>query len=278
METPPMAAPSVPLGWVAQWERRYQRWFYVSQDSGRAQWEHPSPPFTPGPPPATRSYPGVYGGQPYAAMSAPLHTTPYPYRGNGYVAEHPRPGYGGGYPAQPYGGHGYGGGYPAQHYGAQAGEKTKSGSSGVLMGAAGGLAVGAIGGALVANALNDSDNSGDEEAPAPAPPAYYPPPEENYYAPPSEDEAPAFDSGPPPVLGAVDEDGNSISSGDRERVAEAREEYEEALVAAADSDAASSDHEAVEEAREAYEEAYQDVYGGEEEDYGGEDEDYYDDE
>lgn len=52
----------------------------------------------------------------------------------------------------------------------------------------------------------------------------------------------------------TDEDGDSVSSSDREDVQEAREEYEEAL---ADSDASASD---VEEAREEYEETYEEVY------------------
>lgn len=65
---------------------------------------------------------------------------------------------------------------------------------------------------------------------------------------------------PPAVLPPTDADGSSVSSSDREEVQEAREEYEEALAAAADSDASSSDHERLEEAREEYEEAYEEVY------------------
>lgn len=52
-----------------------------------------------------------------------------------------------------------------------------------------------------------------------------------------------------------------MSSSDREDVQEARENYEEALADANDSDASSSDQEALEEAREEYEEEYEDVYG-----------------
>lgn len=52
-----------------------------------------------------------------------------------------------------------------------------------------------------------------------------------------------------------------MSSSDREDVQDARAEYEEALAAAADSDASSSDHERLEEAREEYEETYEEVYG-----------------
>ena len=63
------------------------------------------------------------------------------------------------------------------------------------------------------------------------------------------------------MLPPTDADGNSVSSSDREEVQEAREEYEEALAAANDSDASSSDQEALEETREEYEEAYDDVYG-----------------
>lgn len=63
------------------------------------------------------------------------------------------------------------------------------------------------------------------------------------------------------MLPPTDADGEVVSDSDREEVAEAREEYEEALAAAADSDASSSDHEAAEEARQEYEETYEEVYG-----------------
>ncbi|PTB76789.1 hypothetical protein M440DRAFT_1354944 [Trichoderma longibrachiatum ATCC 18648] len=69
-----------------------------------------------------------------------------------------------------------------------------------------------------------------------------------------------YSSGPPAVLPPTDEDGNSVSSSDRESVQEAREEYEEALADAQDSDASSSDYEELAEAREEYEEEYEETY------------------
>lgn len=67
---------------------------------------------------------------------------------------------------------------------------------------------------------------------------------------------------PPPVLGAYDENGERVSDSDREDVQEARERYEEALAAAADSDASSSEAEELEEARQEYIEEYEEAYGG----------------
>lgn len=121
----------------------------------------------------------------------------------------------------------------------------------MLIGAAGGLAVGAIGGALIANALDDSD---DEHHAAPAPVPAADPGYSRNPAPPAEYGDPYAQDGPPAVLPPTDEDGHSVSSSDREDVQEAREEYEEAL---ADSDASHSD---IEEAREEYEETYEEVY------------------
>ena len=91
----------------------------------------------------------------------------------------------------------------------------------------------------------------------------------NYYGAPPEDDpyarsdpygAPPEDDMPPAVLPPTDADGDSVSSSDREDVEDAREDYEEALRDAADSDASSSDQEALEEAREEYEETYEEVY------------------
>lgn len=135
----------------------------------------------------------------------------------------------------------------------------------MLLGAAGGLAIGAVGGALIANELNDSDSDHEHSAAAAAAPAAAPAPQvvNNYYGAPPEDPYaadPYAQDGPPGVLPPTDADGNSVSSSDREDVQEAREEYEEALAEANDSDASSSDHERLEEAREEYEEAYEEVY------------------
>lgn len=85
--------------------------------------------------------------------------------------------------------------------------------------------------------LDDSDD--EHRAP--------PPPADPYggYAPPLEPAPP----GPP-----LDAYGNPISESDRESIASAREEYQEAL---ADSSASSSD---VEEAREEYQEEVEEAY------------------
>lgn len=162
-----MAAPSVPAGWVAQWNQQYQRWFYVDQASGRSQWEHPAPPPPVAPPvdqghgDGTRAFGGhdSYPGNHYGGSPAPGgYGSPSPYGQPGYGAPSPygQPGYGA---PSPYGQPGYGQpayGQPGygQPYG-EGGEK-KSSSSGMLLGAAGGLAVGAVGGALIANALSES--------------------------------------------------------------------------------------------------------------------------
>lgn len=138
----------------------------------------------------------------------------------------------------------------------------------MLLGAAGGLALGAVGGALIANELNDSDSDHEHHAAAAAAPAAAAPVEQqpqvinNYYGAPPEDSYadPYAQDGPPGVLPTHDADGDSVSSSDREAVQEAREEYEEAMAKAADSDASSSDIEAAEEAREEYEEIYEEVY------------------
>ncbi|KAJ8118788.1 hypothetical protein ONZ43_g3923 [Nemania bipapillata] len=97
-------------------------------------------------------------------------------------------------------------------------EKEKKKKDHTLLYAAGGLAAGAIGGALIANALR-----------------------------------PAFE----PLYNA---DGEYVDASDRESVASAREEYEAAQRAAADSDASSSEEEELEEAREEYYEEYEEAY------------------
>ncbi|KAK6226750.1 WW domain-containing protein [Colletotrichum tabaci] len=270
---PPMAAPPVSSGWLVQWDTTNNRWFYVDQSTGRSQWEHPSPPT------------GPQGGSSYAPPPVPPHPSSDTRafggdQGHGYGS--PAPSYGG---AAPYGAPSYGGspapygqapygGAPSPYgqppygqapygqdpYAQQGGnnpygdkdKEKKSNSSGMLLGAAGGLAVGAVGGALIANALNDSDD--ESKAAAAAAPAAQP--QYGGYQDPYADS-----SAPPTVLPPTDADGESVSSSDREDVQDARAEYEEALAAAADSDASSSDHERLEEAREEYEETYEEVYG-----------------
>lgn len=120
----------------------------------------------------------------------------------------------------------------------------------MMLGAAAGLAVGAVGGALVMDALGESLEYetlsrltfiltkslqlDDDDEHRPPPPAEFQPPAE------------------PPL--AENAYGEPISHSDRESIASAREEYQEALH---DSDASSSD---VEEAREEYEEEVEEAY------------------
>lgn len=222
---PPQAPPgyntiSLPPGWVSQFDLSAQRWFYIEQSSGRTQWEAPSGGFQ------------AQGG--------------YQDASRGFGAP------GGGYDQSQYGNPNPGG-YPQGEP-----REEKSDKSGMLLAAAGGLAVGAIGGALIANALGmlpyfthwtqtntlADDDDEDEERRAAAAAQYT-----------------DVDGMPPAILGARDADGESVSSSDREDVQEAREEYEEALADAADSDASSSDEEALEEASQEYAEQYEDTYG-----------------
>ncbi|KAG4216713.1 hypothetical protein PC116_g34806, partial [Phytophthora cactorum] len=55
-------------------------------------------------------------------------------------------------------------------------------------------------------------------------------------------------------------EGEYVDASDRESVRSAREDYEEALAKAQDSDASSSDFEELEEAREEYQEEYEEAY------------------
>ncbi|KAF5513566.1 hypothetical protein CGCF413_v001129 [Colletotrichum fructicola] len=254
---PPMAAPSVSQGWLCQWDSNYQRWFYVDQSSGRSQWEHPSPPTGPvgtpsygAPPPVPPSDTRAFGDQGHGGYGSPAPPQQYggaPYGGApgyGQQPQYGQPQYG-----QPqYGGAPYDQSHGQNPYGETKDKEKKSSSSGMLLGAAGGLAVGAVGGALIANALDDSDDEHKAAAQQQQQQQYggY---QDNSY-----------NDAPPAVLPPTDNDGDSISSSDREDVQEAREEYEEALAAAHDSDASSSDHERLEEAREEYEETYEEVY------------------
>lgn len=111
---------------------------------------------------------------------------------------------------------------------------------------------------------SDSEHGGNSAAYAPAPAAYAPAPapvsettiiyETNYYS-----------SAPPPepapgVLPVYNQEGEEVDSSDLESLREARDDYEEALADAADSDASSSEEEALEEAQEEYEEAYEEAY------------------
>lgn len=124
---PPSDKPRIPSGWSPQWDAHYERWYYVEQATGRAQWEAPgySPPAQDH---DARGYPSEHSGG-YGSSSG---------------------GGGGGYYGEQGYGHGDGGG------GGEVYSEKKSSSSGMLLGAAGGLAVGAIGGALLHEALGEA--------------------------------------------------------------------------------------------------------------------------
>ncbi|KAL1959066.1 hypothetical protein VTO42DRAFT_3307 [Malbranchea cinnamomea] len=59
---PSAPPPTVPEGWLAQWESRSQRWYYVQRATGRSQWEVPTEPFIPTPTstPQSVASPGPY--------------------------------------------------------------------------------------------------------------------------------------------------------------------------------------------------------------------------
>ncbi|KAK4135527.1 hypothetical protein BT67DRAFT_433594 [Trichocladium antarcticum] len=214
-------------GWVSQFDLQGQRWFYIEQATGRTTWDPPNSGYHQD---ASRGYGGEQYGQ-APGYPSPAHQAP------GY----PSPGYQGqGYQAQGYQGQAYQNDGSGNYQGEP--EKEKSNKGGMLLAAAGGLAVGAIGGALIANALGDDDDETSRALPA------------------AETEE-GTERGIPAALPATDADGDPVSDSDRESVQEAREEYEEALADAADSDASSSDQEELDEAREEYAEEYEDTYG-----------------
>ncbi|KAF4332109.1 hypothetical protein FBEOM_14100, partial [Fusarium beomiforme] len=182
---PPSDKPPLPEGWTSQFDQQSQRWYYVELATGRTQWEAPGQHYT-RPSPLIDSRPPMYshpsdGSRSYTG-GAPGYGSPTPGYGGAPGYGSPAPGYGG---TPGYGGHderGYGappgayggdhsGGYGYGHESDRGEHKEKSGKGDMLLGAAGGLAVGVVGGALIANALNDSDE--EHHAPPPAPPADY---------------------------------------------------------------------------------------------------------
>ncbi|KAI0891074.1 hypothetical protein F4806DRAFT_337046 [Annulohypoxylon nitens] len=239
--SPPPDKPPIPSGWVPQYDQQYQRWYYYEQATGRSQWEAPG------------YHAGGHSGEDRGYGEPGYSSHNAPSGGYGYSSHES---HGGGYGS--YGGHGeqssHGykdddlayGHYSGEGRGEHGGEekkKKKGGHGGLLLGAAGGLAVGAIGGALIANALDDSS---DDEKHASAPVYTAPPPAPVYSEPVYE-----------PTYNA---EGDYVDASDRESVRSAREDYEEALAKARDSDASSSDFEELEEAREEYEEEYEEAY------------------
>ena len=234
---PPTDKPPIPQGWRPYFDQQSQHWYYVEEATGRSQWEAPG-----------YQEPGAAGEN----------------RGHGGYVDPAAGGGGGGghggYGASSggYGGHdtsyGHDSHASAGHGYASGQEKHKSNKGGVLVGAAGGLAAGAVGGVLIHEALSDSDSDHGQRYAAPIPAASY-----------GSDRGGSDYGGddnqaPPAVLPATDADGDSVSGSDRESVQEARDDYEEALADAQDSDAGSSEQEELEEAQEEYEEEYEETY------------------
>jgi hypothetical protein len=160
----------------------------------------------------------------------------------GYVQKHDDRGVDSGLAYANYSG---GGGHYSGHGGGEYGypeekrEKKSSGYGGMMLGAAGGL----VAGAVIADALGkfassllwdlgDVDSNADDSD------------DEGYRA-------------PPPVPQSYPAD---LSESDRESIASAREDYEEALDDARSSSASSSDREELEEAREEYYEEVEEAY------------------
>ncbi|KAK4129830.1 hypothetical protein N657DRAFT_661042 [Parathielavia appendiculata] len=123
--TPPSDKPPIPSGWTPRWDDQYQRWYYVEEATGRSQWEAP--------------------GFDHSA-----------YRGDNRGGYGPQTPYGA--PSPGYDSHGVpsAGGYDQTGHGEYRGDhkEDKKGHSGMLLGAAGGLAVGAVAGAVIAHELS----------------------------------------------------------------------------------------------------------------------------
>lgn len=152
---PPQDKPPIPRGWIPKWDQQYQRWYYVEEATGRSQWEAPGYDATRPPMPGadSRGHESSYGGGAPPPSGYGHHDSGYGaggYSGGGG-------GYGGGsgYGGD-HGGQGQYGGYGSEQRGDSyepEKEKKSSNKSGMLLGVAGGLAVGAVGGALLNEAL-----------------------------------------------------------------------------------------------------------------------------
>ncbi|CAI7637773.1 unnamed protein product [Penicillium crustosum] len=134
---PPGPPPPLPQGWVQEWEPSARRAFYIEQATGRSQWEAP------------------YQQPGYSGYNDGSRSVPPPEPQGGYYAPPPGP------PPVPYDNRG-----PSQDYYQQPEPEKKSSNAGKYLAAgAAGLAVGGLGGALIAHELGeDSDKSDLEEA------------------------------------------------------------------------------------------------------------------
>ena len=122
---PSYPPPPLPIGWIQEWEPRARRAFYVETATGRSEWTLPDD-VSYGE--ASRSGPGEYYAPPPPAPAYP----PQEY----------------GAPAYPPQDQGYGGEYQK--------EEKKSDTGKILAAGAAGLAIGAVGGAILGHELSMS--------------------------------------------------------------------------------------------------------------------------
>ena len=125
----PPGSPPCPPGWSAQWDQNSQRWCYLEQATGRTQWD----------PPQVHSVAGQHGSA-YGVSSGQDASRGYgsdTHSAYGQGANH------GAYGQSQY-----------DHSGIGGHEKQKKSGSNAMLYGVGGLAAGAIGGALIVDALS----------------------------------------------------------------------------------------------------------------------------
>lgn len=143
MYSPPQDKPSLPSGWIPQWDSHYQRWYYAEEATGRTQWEAPGARNS-----GNRGWGGSHGGEAghgaYDAYGG--------HQGSGHDSyDHGHDSHG--YDDRGSSSHDYHGEYHDDGHKKDKNDKKKDHT---LLYAAGGLAVGAVGGALIAQALGTS--------------------------------------------------------------------------------------------------------------------------
>ncbi|KAL5045906.1 hypothetical protein BDW71DRAFT_183027 [Aspergillus fruticulosus] len=126
---PSYPPPPLPIGWIQEWEPRARRAFYVETATGRTEWTLPAD-VSYGE--ASRSGPGEY----YASPPPPAPVPAPGYPPQEYAA-----------PAYPPQGQGYSGEYQEE-------EKKHSDTGKILAAGAAGLAIGAVGGAILGHELS----------------------------------------------------------------------------------------------------------------------------
>ncbi|KAI0761750.1 hypothetical protein BC629DRAFT_1597274 [Irpex lacteus] len=167
----------LPPGWIQQYDRNYNTWFYVNTTTNPPQssWTHPAGPAPPPPanfaPPAGPPPPNSpYGQQPYPPQSGYGQSPPPQQYGGGYGSGYggygsppPQQSYGGGYPEN----RGFfGGGAPPQQqqpqvvYQQAPPKKSGPGMGTALLAGGAGL----VGGALLADAFEDHEDREEREA------------------------------------------------------------------------------------------------------------------